>query len=58
MRCWVGFFIISIIPLNKFFYNNVILLVSLKMLRVYIIFAIYIYGGSILGIFNMCMCYE
>jgi len=32
MRFLVGFFIISIIPLNKFSYTNVILLVRLKMI--------------------------
>jgi len=50
-RFWVEFFIISIIPLNKFFYNNVILwynkffynnvilLIWFKKIRIYIKFA-------------------
>ena len=40
MRFWVEFFVNPIIPLNKFSYKNVISLVSLKMIRVYIIFAL------------------
>jgi len=38
-RFWVEFFIISIMPLNKFFYNNVILLIWFKKIRIYIKFA-------------------
>jgi len=36
-RIWVKLFIIPTIHVDKFFYNNAILLVSLKMIRSYII---------------------
>jgi len=37
---WIAFFILPIIPLNKLAYKNVILLMSLKKIRIYILFAI------------------
>lgn len=37
---WGAFFILPIIPLNKLAYKNVILLGSLKKMRIYILFAI------------------
>lgn len=37
---WVGLFIISIIPLNKFAFKNAILLVLLKKIRIFIIFVL------------------
>jgi hypothetical protein len=40
MRFCDGYFIIPIISLNKFFYNNIILLVLLKKIRIYTIFVI------------------
>jgi len=40
VRFCAGFFITSIIPLNKLFYNNIILFASLKKINIYIIFTI------------------
>jgi len=54
MRFWVEFFIIPIIPFNKFSYNNFYIVGVINMIRVYVIFAILLCNCKKIGM----ICYN
>jgi len=52
------FFVISVIPLNKFSYNDVILLVLLKKIWIFMIFIILLFSFKKINIFIEFVTFE